>query len=109
MLSFPHLVVLFLIALMVFGPEKLPELARMLGKFTAEVRRMTTDFRSALEDEVRDLDRQARVRESATATPPAGTTSRTPLPPSDPAPTPAPEPTSASSGSEPATTHESHS
>jgi Tat protein translocase TatB subunit len=63
MLSFPHLVVLFVIALVVFGPEKLPELARMLGKATAEMRKMTSDFRFALEDEIRDLDRQARVSE----------------------------------------------
>lgn len=67
MLSLPHLIVLFLIALVVFGPEKLPELARMLGKVTSEMRKMTSDFRYALEDEIRDLDRQARVREEETS------------------------------------------
>jgi sec-independent protein translocase protein TatB len=67
MLSFPHLVVLFVIALVVFGPEKLPELARMLGKATAEMRKMTSEFRFALEDEIRDLDRRARVSEEETA------------------------------------------
>lgn len=54
MLSLPHLVVLFVIALVIFGPQKLPELARMLGKATAEFRKMTNDFRYALEDEVRE-------------------------------------------------------
>lgn len=68
MLSFPHLVVLFVIALVIFGPQKLPELARMLGKATAEFRKMTNDFRFALEDEVRELDRQTRIREEETAT-----------------------------------------
>ncbi len=63
MLSLPHLVVLFVIALVIFGPQKLPELARMLGKATAEFRKMTNDFRYALEDEVRELDRQTRIRE----------------------------------------------
>src|SRR5579863_5119291 len=67
MLSLPHLVVLFVVALMVFGPEKLPELARMLGKATAEFRKMTNDFRYALEDEVRELERQTRIREEETA------------------------------------------
>jgi len=67
MLSLPHLIVLFVLALMVFGPQKLPELARMLGKATAEFRKMTNDFRFALEDEVRELDRQARIREEETA------------------------------------------
>jgi sec-independent protein translocase protein TatB len=68
MLSLPHLVVLFVIALVIFGPEKLPELARMLGKATAEFRKITTDFRYALEDEVRDLERQTRIREEEIAT-----------------------------------------
>jgi sec-independent protein translocase protein TatB len=68
MLSFPHLVVLFVIALVIFGPQKLPELARMLGKATAEFRKMTNDFRYALEDEVRELDRQTRIREEDIAT-----------------------------------------
>jgi sec-independent protein translocase protein TatB len=63
MLSFPHLVVLFVIALVIFGPQKLPELARMLGKATAEFRKMTNDFRYALEDEVRELERATRIRE----------------------------------------------
>src|SRR5271154_6578262 len=67
MLSLPHLVVLFVIALVIFGPQKLPELARMLGKATAEFRKMTNDFRYALEDEVRELDRQTRIREEETA------------------------------------------
>jgi len=96
MLSLPHLVILFVIALMVFGPQKLPELARMLGKATAEFRKMTGDFRYALEEEVRDLDRQARLRELDAAqaasqaqtaqNQPEGTTPRT-LPEADvPAP-----------------------
>ena len=67
MLSLPHLVILFVIALMVFGPQKLPELARMLGKATAEFRKMTSDFRFALEDEVRELERNTRIREEEIA------------------------------------------
>jgi TatA/E family protein of Tat protein translocase len=67
MLSLPHLVVLFVLALMVFGPQKLPELARMLGKATAEFRKMTNDFRFALEDEVRELERNTRIREEEAA------------------------------------------
>ena len=67
MLSLPHLVVLFVVALVIFGPQKLPELARMLGKATAEFRKMTSDFRYALEDEVRELDRQNRIREEEIA------------------------------------------
>jgi TatA/E family protein of Tat protein translocase len=67
MLSMPHLIVLFVVALIIFGPQKLPELARMLGKATAEFRKMTGDFRYALEEEVRELERQTRIREAEAA------------------------------------------
>ena len=60
MLSIPHLVILFLVALMVFGPQKLPELARMLGKAMAEFRRISFDVRRVVEDEMRDMERAAR-------------------------------------------------
>jgi sec-independent protein translocase protein TatB len=84
MLSFPHLVVLFVIALVIFGPQKLPELARMLGKATAEFRKMTNDFRFALEDEVRELERQTRIRDEEIAT--AARAAQTPVPMPSPAP-----------------------
>jgi len=84
MLSFPHLVVLFVIALVIFGPQKLPELARMLGKATAEFRKMTSDFRYALEDEVRELERQTRIREEETAA--AARAAQAPVPMPSPAP-----------------------
>ncbi len=38
-ISFPELIVIFVVALLVFGPEKLPEIARTLGKLMAEFRR----------------------------------------------------------------------
>ena len=60
MLSMTHMVVLFIVVLVVFGPNKLPELARGLGKLMAEFRKASTDFKSAFEEEMRDLDRQAR-------------------------------------------------
>lgn len=59
MLSLPHLVVIFIVALVVFGPEKLPELARQLGKWTAEFRRVTGDLRSSFEDQMRQLERES--------------------------------------------------
>src|ERR1700722_4254164 len=60
MLSVPHLVILFVVALLVFGPEKLPELARMLGKAMAEFRRVTGDVRRVVEDEMRDMELKTR-------------------------------------------------
>ena len=53
------MIVVFVIVLVVFGPQKLPELARGLGKLMAEFRKASTDFKSAFENEMRDLERQA--------------------------------------------------
>jgi sec-independent protein translocase protein TatB len=52
------MIVLFVVVLVVFGPQKLPELARGLGKLMAEFRKASTDFRSAFEEEMREMERQ---------------------------------------------------
>jgi sec-independent protein translocase protein TatB len=59
MLSVPHMIVVFIVVLVVFGPQKLPELARGLGKLMAEFRKASTDFKSAFEEEMREMERQA--------------------------------------------------
>ncbi len=59
MFSAPHLIIIFLVALIVFGPEKLPELARNFGKVMAEFRRATGDLKSTFEEHLRDLEREA--------------------------------------------------
>jgi TatA/E family protein of Tat protein translocase len=59
MLSLPHIVVIFVVALVIFGPEKLPELARTLGKLTAEFRKATGDLRSSFDEQMRQLERDA--------------------------------------------------
>jgi sec-independent protein translocase protein TatB len=53
------MIVVFIVVLVVFGPQKLPELAKGLGKLMAEFRKASTDFKSAFENEMRDLERQA--------------------------------------------------
>jgi sec-independent protein translocase protein TatB len=63
MLSVPHLIIIFLVALVVLGPEKLPEVARVLGKIMADFRKVSTDFRNTLEDEMREIDRHIREKE----------------------------------------------
>jgi sec-independent protein translocase protein TatB len=45
--------VIFILALMLFGPKKLPQLARQLGKLMAEFRRASNEFRMQMEDELR--------------------------------------------------------
>ena len=69
MLSIPHLIIIFVVALIVFGPEKLPELARNLGKVMAEFRRATGDLRTTFEGHLRDLERETDRRPPAEAPP----------------------------------------
>jgi TatA/E family protein of Tat protein translocase len=59
-LGFSEMLVIFILALLIFGPRKLPELGRALGKALAEFRRASTDFRLAIEDEMREIEHQAR-------------------------------------------------
>src|SRR5580704_18127473 len=69
MFSVPHLIIIFAVALMVFGPEKLPELARTLGKVMGEFRRATGDLRSTFEGHMRELEREAELRRVREAQP----------------------------------------
>src|ERR1700679_2327641 len=71
MFSIAHLVVIFVVALIVFGPEKLPDLARNIGKVMGEFRRATGDLRSTFEFHMRDLERESELRKTREATPPA--------------------------------------
>jgi sec-independent protein translocase protein TatB len=52
-IGMPELVIIMVIALIIFGPRKLPELGRSLGKSLGEFRRASNELRSTLEDEIR--------------------------------------------------------
>jgi sec-independent protein translocase protein TatA len=56
-LGVPELIVIFVIALIIFGPRKLPEIGRSLGKSLAEFKKASNDLRTTLEEEIR-LDEQ---------------------------------------------------
>lgn len=56
----PELIFIFVLALLIFGPRKLPELGRTLGKALAEFRRASMDLRMAVEEEMRELERHAQ-------------------------------------------------
>ena len=63
--SFQDSAVIFVIALLLFGPKKLPELARQLGKLMGEFRRASNDFRIQMEDELRMSEQADRQKEIA--------------------------------------------
>jgi sec-independent protein translocase protein TatA len=56
-LGAPELVAIFILALVLFGPKKLPELGRALGKSFAEFRRASLELRSTLEKEIAESER----------------------------------------------------
>lgn len=93
MLSVPHLIIIFIVALVVFGPEKLPELARTLGRVMAEFRRVTGDLRMNFEDHLRDIEREAEQRRIG------GRGTPTPSPYSAPGAVPASSPQDLAAGS----------
>ncbi len=59
-LGVPEMIFIFVLALLIFGPRKLPELGRTLGKALAEFRRASTDLRRTVEEEMRNLEEEAR-------------------------------------------------
>ena len=50
--GFPELIVIFVVALLVFGPKRLPELGRSLGRGLSEFRRASSELKSSIEREI---------------------------------------------------------
>src|SRR5580704_13712898 len=69
-LGMPELIVIFIIALIVFGPRKLPELGRSLGRGIAEFKKATNELQSSLEEEVRMEEQRSTSRPAAPAATP---------------------------------------
>ena len=66
-LGMPELIVIFVIALIIFGPRKLRELGRSLGKSIAEFKRASNELKSTLEEEIRLEEQRTKQEEAAKA------------------------------------------
>jgi sec-independent protein translocase protein TatA len=65
-IGMPELIIILVIALVVIGPQKLPDLAKSLGKGLAEFKRASNDFRRNMDEEARAAEEKERLaRESA--------------------------------------------
>jgi sec-independent protein translocase protein TatA len=59
-LGFAELIIIFVIALLVFGPKKLPELGKSLGKGLREFKRATEDLKSNWDEQIREAERSVQ-------------------------------------------------
>ena len=70
--EFSDSIVLFILALLLFGPKRLPKLARELGKWVGEFRRASNEFKMQMDDELRlseQADREKQIAAMAAAAP----------------------------------------
>src|SRR5204863_10095796 len=82
-IGMPEMLIILVIALIIFGPRKLPELGRSLGKSLAEFKRASNELKNTLEEEIR-LDEQRSTIEAQKAAAPSTTTPHeTPTPVQD--------------------------
>lgn len=99
-IGLPELMMIFIVALLLFGPRKLPEIGRSIGKAMGEFRRASNDLKRSLEEEVaaeelRDVGREVKGAAAAMTSP---------LAPPEAAASPASEPPSPESQASPIAT-----
>ena len=68
-IGLPEMVAIFVIALLLFGPKKLPELGRTLGKALTEFRRAKNELKATFESHLSELDKEVNLQSSTTPRP----------------------------------------
>jgi sec-independent protein translocase protein TatB len=88
-MHFGDSIFIFLLALVLFGPKKLPEIGRTIGKLLAEFRRASNEFKFQIQDELRTMEDDERRKKLAEQQAQKATAEALPAPdPSTPATTP---------------------
>ena len=59
-IGLPELIIILIVALIVFGPKKLPDLAKSLGKGMAEFKKATDDFKSTIQSDISSIENEVR-------------------------------------------------
>ena len=62
-IGMPELIIIMVIALIIFGPRKLPELGRSLGRSLQEFKRASNELKSTLDEEIRIEDERSTQRQ----------------------------------------------
>jgi sec-independent protein translocase protein TatB len=77
-MHFADSIVIFVLALILFGPKKLPEIAKQIGKLMVEFRRASNEFKAQIDEELRTMEQQERQKklEQAAALPAPETSSQ---------------------------------
>ena len=68
--GFPELIVIFVVALLVFGPKRLPELGRSLGRGLQEFRRASSELKTSIEREMNAAEVEQVIAEKPVASKP---------------------------------------
>ncbi len=62
-LGIPELIIIFVIALIVFGPKKLPDLGKSIGRAMAEFKKASEEFQESVRSEMREVEKSADLEE----------------------------------------------
>jgi sec-independent protein translocase protein TatB len=78
-MGFSETIFLFFLALLIFGPKKLPEIARQVGKVLNEVKRASNEFKAQITSEVSQLDMENQRQILPPSEPPQGAVAALPV------------------------------
>jgi TatA/E family protein of Tat protein translocase len=79
-LGFPEMIFIFFVALVIFGPKKLPEIGRQIGKALNEFKRASNEFKSQIEAEISQIDLENKRQILPPSQPPVGALAALPEP-----------------------------